>query len=81
MDRSFKVFNADGTKNGEVTRFVPLKVEINGHKEQINVVVTDLNGIDMFLGYDWLVKHNPDVDWNKKIIKFTRCLRTCRINH
>ena len=81
MDRSFEVFNADGTKNGEVTRFVPLKVEINGHKEQINVVVTDLNGIDMFLGYDWLVKHNPDVDWNKKIIKFTRCLRTCRINH
>jgi len=33
MDRSFKVSNADGTKNGEVTRFVPLEVEINGHKE------------------------------------------------
>ena len=33
IDRSFKVFNADGTKNGEVTRFVPLEVEINGYKE------------------------------------------------
>ena len=33
MDRSFKVFNADGTKNGEVTRFVLLEVEINRHKE------------------------------------------------
>ena len=49
MDRSFEVFNADGTKNGEVTRFVPLEVEIDGHKEQIDTVVTDLNSMDMFL--------------------------------
>jgi len=81
MDRSFEVFNADGTKNGEVTRFAPLEVEINGHKEQIDVAVTDLNGMDMFLGYDWLVKHNPEVDWNKGTIKFTRCPRTCKMNH
>jgi len=33
MDRSFEVFKTDGTKNGEVTRFAPLEVEINGHKE------------------------------------------------
>jgi len=62
IDRSFEVFNADGTKNREVTRFTPLEVEIDGHKEQINAAVTDLNGMDMFLGYDWLVKHNPEVD-------------------
>jgi len=52
MERSFKVFNADGTKNGEVMQFAPLEVEINRYKEQINVAVTDLNSIDMFLGYD-----------------------------
>ena len=28
----------------------------------------DLNGIDMFLGYDWLVKHNPEIDWSKEIM-------------
>ena len=33
MERSFKVFNADGMKNGEVTRFAPLEVEIDRHKE------------------------------------------------
>jgi len=81
MDRSFKVFNADGTKNREVTRFALLEVEIDRHKEQINAAVTDLNGTDMFLGYDWLVKHNPEVDWNKGTIKFTRCPRTCKMNH
>ena len=52
INRSFEVFNADGTKNEEVTRFASLKVEINGHKEQIDTAVTDLNGTDMFLGYD-----------------------------
>jgi len=65
MDRSFEVFNTDGTKNGKVTRFAPLEVEIDRHKKQIDIVVTDLNGTDMFLGYDWLVKHNQEVDWNK----------------
>jgi len=65
MNRSFEVVNTDKTKNGEVTQFAPLEVEINGHKEQINAVVTDSNGTDIFLGYDWLVKHNPEVDWSK----------------
>jgi len=30
---SFKVFNMDRTKNEEVTRVVPLEIEINRHKE------------------------------------------------
>ena len=62
MDRSFEVFNANGTKNGEVTRFVLLEVEINKYKEQIDIAVMDLNYIDMFLGYDWFVKHNLEVN-------------------
>ena len=33
VDISFKVFNIDGIKNGEVTRITPLEVEINRHKE------------------------------------------------
>jgi len=49
---SFKVFNVDGTKNGEVTKVAFLEVEINEHKEQLEAVVTDLNRIDMFLGHD-----------------------------
>ena len=81
MDRSFEVFNADGTKNGEVTRFALLEVEIDRHKEQMDAAVMDLNGTDMFLGYDWLVKHNSEVDWNKGTMKFTRCPRMCKINY
>jgi len=29
MSRLFKVFNADGTKNREVTQFILLELEIN----------------------------------------------------
>ena len=73
MDRSFEVFNADGTKNKEVMRSVPLKLEINKHTEKINIVVIDLNSMDIFLEYDWLIKHNPEVNWDKETIQFTRC--------
>jgi len=31
---SFEVFNANGTKNREVTKVVPLEVKINGHKDK-----------------------------------------------
>ena len=62
VDKIFEVFNVDGTRNRAVTQRVLLEIEINGHKKRISAVVIDLNGTDMFLGYDWLVKHNPEVD-------------------
>ena len=41
----------------------------------------DLNKMDMFLEYNQLVKHNPEVNQNKKTIWFTRCLKTYRTKH
>ena len=77
----FEVFNADGTKNREVTKMVPLEIEINGHKEILKAVVTDLNGMDIFLDHDWLVKHIPEVNWKNSTIKFTRCPGSCTMKH
>ena len=54
----FKVFNTDGTKNRKVTKVAFLEVKITRHKKQLEAAVTDLNGTDMFLGHNWLVKHN-----------------------
>ena len=81
IDFSFEVFNTDGTKNGEVTKVAPLEVEINGHKETLEMAVTDLDGTDMFLGHDWLVKHNLEVNWKTGTIKFMRCPGNCMITH
>jgi len=78
---SFKVFNVDKTKNGEITKVVYLEIEINGHKEQLEAVVMDLNGMDMFLGHDWLIKHNPEVNWKNRMIKFTRYPGSCKMKH
>jgi len=78
---SFKVFNANGTKNGEVTKVAPLEIKINGHKETLEAAVTDLDGMDIFLGHDWLVKHNLEVNWKNGTIKFTRCLGNCTMTH
>ena len=78
---SFEVFNADRTKNGEVTIVAPLEIKINGHKEQLEVAVKDLNGMDMFLGHDWLVKHNQEVNWKNRTIKFMRYPGSCKMKH
>ena len=58
----FRVYNVDRTKNGDIIRQAPLEVKINKHKEHLEVAVTDLNETDMFLGYNWLVKHNSEVN-------------------
>ena len=78
---SFEVFNVDRPKNKEVTKVVPLEIEINEHKETLEAVVIDLDGTDMFLGHDWLVKHNPEVNWKNGTIKFTKCPRGYMIKH
>ena len=78
---SFEVFNANGTKNREMTKVIPLETKINRHKETLEAAVTDLDRTDMFLGYDWLVKYNPEVDWKNGTIKFTRCPGNCTMKH
>ena len=46
--------NADGTKSGKKTieEFVPLELSTNGHMEQIEAVVADIKGTDIYLGHD-----------------------------
>ena len=60
---------------------VPLEIKINGHKETLEAMITDLNGTDMFLGYNWLAKHNLEVNWKNKTIKFTRCPGSCTMKY
>ena len=78
---SFEVFNIDRTKNREVTKIALLEIEINNHKKQLEAAVIDLNEIDMFLKHNWLVKHNPEVNWRNGIIKFTRYSGNCTITY
>ena len=79
LPKPIPVFNADGSQNigGKLTHIAQLKVNIGGHKEIMDLGVSNLGISDIFLGHDWLRHHNPDIDWKKKIIQFNRCPGSC----
>jgi len=81
LNFSFEMFNTDRMKNREVIKMVPLEIEINRHKETLEIAVIDLDRTDIFLGHNWLVKHNPEVNWKNRTIRFTRCLGSCTIKY
>jgi len=83
LPRPFNVYNLDGSRNGEKTirEFVPLEINWNGHIEQIDAIVSEIKEMDLFLGYDWLVEHNLEVDWKEGVIQFTRCPGHCKTEH
>ena len=35
----------------------------------------------MFLGHDWLIKYNLEVNWKNRTIWFTRCPESCKMKH
>ncbi len=69
------VYNADGTRNqgGDITEFVELSMMIGEHRERIDLAVTNLGKKDIYLGHDWLKRHNPSVNWERGTIIFGHC--------
>jgi len=54
LPRPFNVYNSDGSRNREKTirEFVLLEINSNRHIEQIDVVVSEIKEMDLFLGHD-----------------------------
>jgi len=75
LPKLFNVYNSDRSRNGKKTirEFVPLEINSNRHIKQIDAVVLEIKETDLFLGHDWLVEHNPEVDWKEGVIQFTKC--------
>jgi len=42
-----------------------------------HLFVTNLGNKEMMIGYSYLYKHNPNIDWQKGQWEFTRCPDTC----
>ncbi len=49
----------------------------HGHSEWILLAVTQLGKQSMILGFTWLCKHNPEIDFHTGTVKMTRCLPCC----
>ncbi|EGN91062.1 hypothetical protein SERLA73DRAFT_19403, partial [Serpula lacrymans var. lacrymans S7.3] len=67
IPRPIPVYNTDGTlnKDGAIKEFIELRMSIEDHEENIHFAVTSLGSGRMFLGHEWLTKHNPTIDWKK----------------
>ncbi|SJL13052.1 uncharacterized protein ARMOST_16489 [Armillaria ostoyae] len=69
------VYNADGSRNkgGDITEYVEVRLTIGNHEERIDLAVTDLGAKDLYLGHDWLKRHNPVINWETGTVIFGRC--------
>ena len=83
LNTPIQVFNVDGSHNlaGDVTHTTTILMEYLGHREELTAEVTNLGKNSLILGYTWLQKHNPTIDWQTGVIKFTRCPRSCLLLH
>src|SRR4051794_18154557 len=56
----------------DVNRAAPhTKLQIQDHRDTIDLDVLPLEGNDVILGKPWLRKHNPHIDWRKNKITFS----------
>ena len=76
-----RVFNVDGTCNsaGNVTHMTTLTMEYHSHWEELCAEVMDLGKNSLILGYTWLKKHNPVIDWQTGTMKFSCCPHSCHL--
>lgn len=81
LDQKIIARNADGTENtgGRITHYVELIMGVGMHKERQRFLVTGLGKARVFIGYDWLFKHNPEIDWRDQKITFSRCPSECNM--
>jgi len=75
LANSYCVINVDGTPNkaGYITKYVQAYIEIGSYRTTQYLFVTNLENKKMMIGYSYLYKHNPNIDWQKGQWEFTRC--------
>jgi hypothetical protein len=73
------VYNVDGTLNesGVITEVADLLLQHKGHTKQALFAITQLGTQQMILGFSWLKKHNPEVNWQTKTIQLSHYPESC----
>ena len=57
-----------------------MELFVKEHSEIICLAVTTLVFSNIFLGYDWLTKHNPKINWGQGTVSFTKCSNSCSMS-
>ncbi|EGO02413.1 hypothetical protein SERLA73DRAFT_28052, partial [Serpula lacrymans var. lacrymans S7.3] len=65
LNVSILVYNIDITLNvgGCIMHKCSFVDEYQGHREQVTAEATQLGKINLILGWTWLFKHNPEINW------------------
>jgi len=73
-------YNADGStnKDGSITEVIEIHMTMSDHQELIQLLVINLGNHDLFLGCDWLQKHNLSINWRNSSISLQNCQQWCR---
>jgi hypothetical protein len=69
----------DGTPNEAqcIDKVVDAVMSYKGHSEQILFTMTQLGKQSMILGFTWLKKHNPKINFHTQTVKMSKCLLQC----
>jgi hypothetical protein len=84
LTKLISVYNIDGTANdaGMITDIADVILRYENHLECTQLAVMHLGKQSLILGYNWLHNHNPEINWQTKDIKMSRCpvqCSTCRV--
>jgi predicted aspartyl protease len=84
LTKPIPVYNVDSTTNdaGMITDITNVILRYENHSEHTQLAVTRLGKQSMILGYNWLHNHNPEINWQTKEVKMSRCphqCSTCRV--
>jgi hypothetical protein len=70
LDEVQSVILADGTVQSSAKRTQDVKVVIGEYEDELGFLQLPLKSYDCLLGMPWLVKCNPTVDWEGRVIRF-----------
>ena len=72
-----KNINRTNNSGGAITYQVECNVYYKGHVKRIKMNVCDLKKIKVILEMPWLAAYNPEINWETREVKMTRCLPLC----
>jgi predicted aspartyl protease len=75
LRRPIPMMNVDDSPNsgGRVTHFVDATMTILGHRTRERFYLADIGSEDLIIGVKWLKDHNPEIDWKRGKLSFSRC--------
>jgi len=79
LSQLIPVYNVDGTLNeaGSIRKVVDVIMTYDQHSECILLMIIHLGKQSMKLGFTWLDKHNPEINFHPQSLKMTRFLPRC----